>query len=106
MGDDRRTPINSTDRFGTSQVGPVFLYLLGGRRHCNFNPYVDDILLLEKDLKVLGQIKQTLMSCFSMADMRDVSLALDIGVIRDRTNKSLLVWYGMASCNSAYTPGV
>ena len=35
------------------------------------------------DLLVLRQIKQKLMSCFSMTDMGDVSLVLGIGVTCD-----------------------
>ena len=52
-----------------------------------------------------------------MTDMGDVSLVLGMGVTRDREKgivtitqekytKSLLERYGMASCNSTYTPGV
>ena len=79
--------------------------------------YVDDVLLLGKDLTVLRRIKQKLMSRFSMTDMGDVSLVLGMGVTRDREKgtvtitqenytKSLLERYGMANCNPAYTPGV
>lgn len=57
------------------------------------------------------------MNRFSMADMGDVSLVLGMGVARDRTKrtvtitqnnntKSLLERYGMASYNTAHTPGV
>ena len=72
--------------------------------------------MLGKDVLVLRQIKQKPMSRFSMTDVGDVSLVLRMGV-RDREKgtvtitqekytKSLLERYGMASCNSTYTPGV
>ena len=52
-----------------------------------------------------------------MADMGDVSLVLGMDVTRDREKgtvtiaqqkytKSMLERYGMASCNSTYTPGM
>ena len=79
--------------------------------------YVDDVLLLEKDVLMLRRIKQKLVSRFSMTDMGDVSLVLGMGVTRDhekgtvtitqeKYTKSLLERYGMASRNSTYTPGV
>ena len=79
--------------------------------------YVDDVLLLGKDVLMLRRIKQKLTSRFSMTDMRDVSLVLRIGVTRDRAKgtgtikqekytESLMQRYGMASCDSTHTPGV
>ena len=79
--------------------------------------YVDEVLSLGKDVLVLRRIKQKLMSRFSMADMGDVSLVLGMDVTRDREKgtvtiaqqkytKSMLERYGMASCNSTYTPGM
>ena len=44
---------------------------------------VDDVLLLGKDVLVLGRIKQKLVSRFSLTDMGDVSLVLGMGVTRD-----------------------
>ena len=79
--------------------------------------YVDDVLMLEKDHTLLRQIKQKLMSRFSMTEMGDVSLVLGTDVTRvrekgtvtirpdDYTN-SLQERYGMASCDPAHTPGV
>ena len=66
---------------------------------------------------MLRRIKQKLLSRFSITDMGDVSLVLGMGVTRDREKatvtitqetytKSLLELYGMASCNSTYTPGL
>ena len=94
----------------------VYIYSEGGTIVI-LTLYVDDVLLLGKDIKVLGRIKQQLMSRFSMTDMGDVSLVLGMGVTRDRAKgtvtitqdnytKSLLERYGMASCNPTYTPGV
>ena len=57
-----------------SECGAIYILTL----------YVDDILLLGKDVLVLRRIKQKLTSRFSMTDMRDVSLVLRIGVTRDR----------------------
>ena len=79
--------------------------------------YVDDVVLHGKDLLVLRKIKQKLMSRFSMTDMGDVSLVLGMSVTSDREKgtvtitqekyaKSLLERYGMARCNSTYTPDV
>lgn len=94
--------------FCISSEGDVFVIL---------TPYVNGFLLLEKYLKVLGRIKQKLMSCFSLKYMRNVSLVVGTGVTRDRTKragsithdnhtKPRLELYGMADCNPAYTPGV
>ena len=90
-----------------SECGAIYILTL----------YVDDVPFLRKNVLVLRRIKQKLMSRFSMTDMRDVSLVLGMGVTRDREKgtvtithekytKSLLERYGMASCNSTYTPGV
>ena len=79
--------------------------------------YVDDVLLLGKDRKVLERIKRKLIGRFSMTDIGDVSLVFGMEVTRDRTKgtvtitqenyvKSLLEWYGMGNCNPAHTPGV
>ena len=46
--------------------------------------YVDDVLLLGKDVLMLRRMKQKLVSRFSMTDMGDVSLVLGMGVTRDR----------------------
>ena len=78
--------------------------------------YVDDVLLLGKDHKALERIKRKLMGCFSMTDMRDVSLVLGMEVTRDGTKgavtitqenyvESLLDRYGMGNCNPAFTHG-
>ena len=45
--------------------------------------YVDDVLLLGKDVLVLRRIKQKPMNRFSMTDMGDVSLVLGMGVTCD-----------------------
>ena len=79
--------------------------------------YVDDILLLRKDRKVLERIKRKLMGRFSMTDMEDVLLVFGMEVTRDRTKgtvtitqenyvKSLLERYGVGNWNPAHTPDV
>ena len=92
----------------------VYIYSKGGAIYILIL-YVNDILLLGKDLKVLARIRQKLMGHFSVADMGDASLVLGTEVTRDRTKetitiaqtnyvKSLLERYGMANCNPPYTP--
>ena len=94
----------------------VYIYSEGGAIYV-LTLYVDDVLLLGKDRKVLERIKRKLMGRFSMTDMGDVSLVLGMEVTRDRTKgtvsithenyvKSLLERYGMGNCNPAHTPGV
>ena len=79
--------------------------------------YVDDVLLLGKDRKVLERIKRKLMGRFSMTDMRYVLLVFGMDVTRARTKrtvtitqenyvKSMLERYGMGNCNPAHWPGV
>ena len=92
----------------------VYIYSEGGAIYV-LTLYVDDVLLLGKNRKVLERIKRKLMGHFSMTDMGEVSLVLGIEVIRDRTNgtvtitqenyvKSLLERYGMRNYNPAHTP--
>ena len=94
----------------------VYIYSEGGAIYV-LTLYVDDVLLLGKDRKVLERIKRKLMGRFWMTDMGDVSLVLGMDVTRDRTKgtvtitqenyvKSLLERYGMGNCNPAHTPGV
>ena len=92
----------------------VYIYSEGGVIYILIL-YVDDILLLGKDRKVLARIKRKMMGHLSVADMGDASLVLGTEVTRDRTKetitiaqtnyvKSLLERYGMAKCNPPYTP--
>ena len=94
----------------------VYIYSEGGAIYV-LTLYVDDVLLLGKDRKVLECIKQKLMGRFSMTDMGDVSLVFGMEVTRGRTKgtvtitqenyvKSLLERYGTGNCNPAHTPGV
>ena len=94
----------------------VYIYSEGGVIYV-LTLYVDDVLLLGKDRKVLERIKRKLMGRFSMTNMGDVSLVLGMEVTRDHTKgtvtitqenyvKSLLERYGMGNCNLAHTPGV
>ena len=94
----------------------VYIYSEGGAIYV-LALYVDDVLLLGKDRKVLERIKRKLMGRFSMTDMGDVSLVFGMEVTRYRTKgtftitqenyvKSLLERYGMGNCNPAHTPGV
>ena len=62
----------------------VYIYSEGGAIYV-LTLYVDDVLLLGKDRKVLERIKRKLMGRFSSTDMGDVSLVLGMEVTRDRT---------------------
>ncbi|KAL0445828.1 UNVERIFIED_CONTAM: hypothetical protein Slati_1710700 [Sesamum latifolium] len=51
--------------------------------------YVNDILLIENDVKVLGDIKVWLSTQFSMKDMGEASYILGIKIYRDRSRRML-----------------
>ncbi|KAL0345599.1 UNVERIFIED_CONTAM: Retrovirus-related Pol polyprotein from transposon TNT 1-94 [Sesamum radiatum] len=51
--------------------------------------YVDDILLIENDVKMLGNIKAWLSTQFSMKDMGEASYILGIKIYRDRSRRML-----------------
>ncbi|KAL0434302.1 UNVERIFIED_CONTAM: Copia protein [Sesamum latifolium] len=51
--------------------------------------YVDDILLIGNDVKMLGDIKAWLSTQFSMKDMGEASYILDIKIYKDRSRKML-----------------
>lgn len=78
---------------------------------------IDDVFLLRENLKVLGQVKQKIMSCFLMTNTRGVSLRFEmrvtcgptietVPITQDARTKFLVTRYGMASCSPKYTPGV
>ena len=68
----------------------VYIYSEGGAIYV-LTLYVDDVLLLGKDRKVLERIKRKLMGRFSMTDMGDVSLVLGMEVTRDRTKGTVTI---------------
>ena len=93
----------------------VYIYTEGGAIYV-LTLYVDEVLLLGKDRKVVERIKRKLVGRFSMTHMGDVLLVFGMEVTRDRTKgtititqenyvKSLLERYGMGNCNPAHTPG-
>ncbi|KAL0416298.1 UNVERIFIED_CONTAM: hypothetical protein Slati_3461700 [Sesamum latifolium] len=51
--------------------------------------YVDDILLIGNDVKMLGDIKAWLSTQFSMKDMDEASYILGIKIYRDRSRRML-----------------
>ncbi|KAL0285722.1 UNVERIFIED_CONTAM: Retrovirus-related Pol polyprotein from transposon RE1, partial [Sesamum radiatum] len=51
--------------------------------------YVDDILLIGNDVKILGDIKAWLSTQFSMKDMGEASYILGIKIYRDRSRRML-----------------
>ena len=94
----------------------IYIYSEGGAIYV-LTLYVDDVLLLGKDRKVLERIKRKLMGRFPMTDMGDVLLVFGMKVTRHCTKgtvtitqenyvKSLLERYGMGNFNPALTPGV
>ena len=66
----------------------VYIYSEGGVFYI-WTLYVDDVLLLGKDRKVLVRIKRKLRGRFSMTDMGDESLVLGIDIVRDRRNRTV-----------------
>ena len=51
--------------------------------------YVDDILLIENNVRVLTDVKNWLAEQFQMKDLGDASYVLGIQIIRDRKNRLL-----------------
>ncbi|KAL0438907.1 UNVERIFIED_CONTAM: Retrovirus-related Pol polyprotein from transposon RE1 [Sesamum latifolium] len=51
--------------------------------------YVDNILLIGNDVKMLGDIKAWLSTQFSMKDMGEASYILDIKIYKDRSRRML-----------------
>ena len=79
--------------------------------------YVDDVLLLGANKKLLDKLEKQLMDRFEMTGMGDVLRVFDMNVSRDREEWTITInqkeytedivqRYGMRGCNSAYTPGV
>ncbi|KAL0295440.1 UNVERIFIED_CONTAM: Retrovirus-related Pol polyprotein from transposon TNT 1-94 [Sesamum radiatum] len=57
--------------------------------------YVDDILLIGNDVKMLGDIKAWLSTQFSMKDMGEASYFLGIKIYKDRSRRML--WFTQSS---------
>ncbi|KAL0278089.1 UNVERIFIED_CONTAM: Retrovirus-related Pol polyprotein from transposon TNT 1-94 [Sesamum radiatum] len=51
--------------------------------------YVDDILLIGNDVKILGNFKAWLFTKFSMKDMGEISYIIGIKIYRDRSKRML-----------------
>ncbi|KAL0454865.1 UNVERIFIED_CONTAM: hypothetical protein Slati_0825700 [Sesamum latifolium] len=51
--------------------------------------YIDDILFIENDVKMLGDIKAWLSTQFSMKDMGEASYILGMKIYRDRSRRML-----------------
>ena len=71
-----------------SECGAIYILTL----------YVEDVLLLEKDVLMLRRIKHMIMSRFSMTDMEVVSLVLGIGVTRDRVKGTVTITQEKYTC--------
>ena len=68
----------------------VYIYSEGGAIYV-LTLYVDGVLLLGKDRKVLERIKRKLMGRFSMTDMGDVLLVFGMEVTRERTKGTVTI---------------
>ena len=103
--------------FKSLKSDPCVYTFSEGRHLVILTLYVDDVLLLGKDVVMLTRIKEKLMGRFLITDMGDVSLVLGMDVTRDRKKgtvtirqgqytKSILERFDMANCNPVYTPRV
>lgn len=96
-----------------SQPG-IYIFLLQNRILI-IALYVDDILLFASDSEILSEYKVKLMQKYQMTDLGPVKHILNIEVIRDRTNRkillrqthyinSLLKSHDLTDCNPVSTP--
>ena len=78
--------------------------------------YVDDLLVIGSNIRVIETIKKKLKYNFQMSDLGDVSLVLGMQVTRDRKKgmptisqedytKSILARFGMENCKPSSIPG-
>ena len=78
--------------------------------------YVDDLLVIGSNVRVIEAIKKKLKDNFQMSDLGDVSLVLGMQVTRDRKKgtliisqedctKSILARFGMENCKPSSIPG-
>ena len=78
--------------------------------------YVDDLLVIESNVRVIETIKKKLKDNFQMSDLGDVSLVLGMQVTCDREKgtltisqedytKSILARFGMENCKPSSIPG-
>ena len=78
--------------------------------------YVDDLLVIGINVRVIETIKKKLKDNFQMSDLGDVSLVLGMQVTRDRKKgtltisqedytKSILARFGMENCRPSSIPG-
>ncbi|KAL0284522.1 UNVERIFIED_CONTAM: Retrovirus-related Pol polyprotein from transposon TNT 1-94 [Sesamum radiatum] len=65
------------------------IYKINGSSVAYLVLYVDDILLIENDVKMLGDIKAWLSTQFSMKDIGEASYILGIKIYRDRSRRML-----------------
>ena len=77
--------------------------------------YVDDILLIGNDFKILSKVKIQLATQFQMKDLAEAQYVLGIKIIRDRKNKiialsqenyidSILFKYNLQDSKKGFTP--
>ncbi|KAL0295140.1 UNVERIFIED_CONTAM: Retrovirus-related Pol polyprotein from transposon TNT 1-94 [Sesamum radiatum] len=75
--------------FIKNDYDPCVYKKISGRSVAYLVLYVDDILLIGNDVKMLGSIKSWLSTQFSMKDMGEASYILGIKIYRDRSKRML-----------------
>ncbi|KAL0462296.1 UNVERIFIED_CONTAM: hypothetical protein Slati_0117200 [Sesamum latifolium] len=74
---------------GYNFIKNEYIYKISGSSVSYLVLYVDDILLIGNDVKMLGDIKAWLSTQFSMKDMGEASYILGIKIYRDRSRRML-----------------
>ncbi|KAL0416494.1 UNVERIFIED_CONTAM: Retrovirus-related Pol polyprotein from transposon RE1 [Sesamum latifolium] len=75
--------------FIKNDYDPCIYKKISGSSVAYLVPYVDDILLIGNDVKMLGDIKAWLSTQLSMKDMCEASYILGIKIYRDRSRRML-----------------
>ncbi|KAL0355431.1 UNVERIFIED_CONTAM: hypothetical protein Sradi_3990000 [Sesamum radiatum] len=75
--------------FIKNDYDPCIYKKISGSSVAYFVLYIDGILLIRNDVKMLGSIKAWLSTQFSMKDMGQSSYILDIKIYKDRSRRML-----------------
>ncbi|KAL0386150.1 UNVERIFIED_CONTAM: Retrovirus-related Pol polyprotein from transposon TNT 1-94 [Sesamum radiatum] len=84
VGEDRKSVISKGPSTASSKLSEAGTQI-SGSSVAYLVLYVDDILLIRNDVKMLGDIKAWLSTQFSMKDMGEASYMLGIKIYRDRS---------------------
>ncbi|KAL0444284.1 UNVERIFIED_CONTAM: Retrovirus-related Pol polyprotein from transposon TNT 1-94 [Sesamum latifolium] len=84
VGEERRSVVSKGPSTASSKLSEI-----SGSSVVYLVLYVDDILLIGNDVKMLGDIKAWLSTQFSMKDMGEASYILGIKIYRDRSRRML-----------------